>query len=74
MGACKSYIDKLKKELPELCDVSTLVEAGFFSSDQQAYNMRVNDNGPEYFRIAGRYKYPKDGIIEYLKHSWGGGI
>lgn len=67
MTALEKYMEKLKKELPEICDVTDLVKAGFFTSDQQAYNLRKVKKGPEYIRVNGRYKYLRDSIIEFLE-------
>lgn len=67
MGACKTFIQRMKKELPELCDVKVLVSFGLFKSDQQAYNLRKAKSGPEYFRLNKHYYYPKEAIIEYLE-------
>lgn len=66
MDACIQYIEKLRKELPELCDVAKMIEYGIVSSDQSAYNMRAKKRGPPYFKLNGRYFYPKQGIIEYV--------
>jgi hypothetical protein len=72
MGACNDFIKKLRKELPELCDIPTLIKCGFFKSYQQAYGMRIREDGPEFFKIAGMYKYPKESILTYLRNHSGG--
>lgn len=66
MTALDKYIEKIRKELPEVCSVHDLVKFGFFTSEQQAYNSRKNGNGPECFRVNGRYRYLRDSVIEYL--------
>jgi hypothetical protein len=66
MTALEKYIDKIRIGLPEVCSVHDLIKIGFFSSEQQAYYSRKYGNGPECFKLNGRYRYLRDSVIEYL--------
>lgn len=67
MSACKDFIHRIIRQLPELSDIKDLIKVGIFKSDQQAYNMRKYKIGPEYFKLNGRYYYPKEAIVKFLE-------
>lgn len=61
------YIEKIIKELPELCSPSDLVRVGLYTDEQAAYRGRVRGDGPPFFKMHYIVVYPKKGVIEYFK-------
>ena len=70
MTACEEFILRMQESLPELASTQDLIKLGIFGSDQAASAARRKKIGPEYFQMNGRViRYPKNGVIEYLKKS-----
>jgi hypothetical protein len=66
MSSCENFIQKLKETLPPLCTAKHLVEAGLYSSPQAVAMARYAGKSPEYFKIGGAIKFPREGVINFL--------
>ena len=69
MDACDFFISKARLSLPELCTVRDLKRLGILKGPQAARVWRNRKIGPEYFEINGRYYYPKEAILRFLRES-----
>ena len=67
MDACDYFISRARCTLPDLCTTRDLIKLGLFGNEMTAKRWRDAGNGPPYFNINGRYFYPKEGIVNYLK-------
>ena len=67
----EDFIEKMKKELPDICSVKNLIEKGIYSTVSQALAARKNRSGPTYFQAGNRKRifYPKDSVISWLKEG-----
>ena len=72
MTACEDFIRRVNQVLPELATTKDLIDIGIFNNDQAAAAARRKNNGPEFFRLNERViRYPREGIINFLKSSMG---
>jgi hypothetical protein len=69
MNALDYFISKARCSLPELCTVRDLKRLGILKGPQAARVWRKKKIGPEYFEINGRFYYPKEAILRFLKES-----
>ena len=62
--ACEEYLDKLEKELPEMCQAKDLIKAKIFNSPTAASEARVTGNSPPFFQLGKRSRvmYPRGGV------------
>ncbi len=67
MNSCDDFIEKAKKNLPDLCSVKDLIALGIYRSEQAAAYARKKSIGPDFFKLPHRTViYPKIGVINYL--------
>lgn len=70
MTSCDEFIEKARRELPELCTTKDLVKFGLFVSEQSAHAARKKGQCCEYFKLPhGPVRYPRDGVIKLLEKS-----
>ena len=70
MTSCDDYIEKARRELPELCNTKDLVNFGIYKSEQAAHIARKKGVASEYFKLPhGTIMYSKKGILELLEKS-----
>lgn len=70
MTACDDFIEKVKRELPELCTTKDLVRLGIYKSPQAASHARKMGFSSPYFKLpTGTVVHPKAGIIQLLTNA-----
>jgi hypothetical protein len=70
MNSCDKFIEKLQRELPELCTTTDLVKVGIYKSPQAVWRARKTGMFVDFFKLpTGTIVHPKDGIIQMLKNS-----
>jgi hypothetical protein len=70
MSSCDQFIERAKRELPDLCTTSDLVKMGIFKSAQAASYARKKGMSSDYFKLpTGLVVHPKQGIIELLENA-----
>ena len=70
MNACDKFIEKLQRELPDLCTTTDLVKTGIYKSPQAVWRARKTGVFVDFFKLpTGTIVHPKDGIIQMLINS-----
>lgn len=69
MDACDYFISKARASLPDICTVRDMKKLGLLRGEQVAREWRRKKIGPEYFLINGRYLYPKEAILRFLRDN-----
>lgn len=63
------FIQKLEKELPEICVTKNLVDTGIFK-DSTAHSRRIDGSGPPFIKTGVKsYVYMKKDIINWVKNN-----
>jgi hypothetical protein len=63
------FISKARCTLPDLCTVRDLKKLGIVKGAQAARLWRKKKIGPQYFEINGRFYYPREAILRFLKEA-----
>lgn len=70
MNSCDEFIEKVKRELPDICSTKDLIKMGLFKSEHQAWHARKKGTSFDFFKLPqGTIGYPKTGIIQTLESS-----
>ncbi len=70
MNPCDEAIEKLNKELPDLCTIHDLMRVGIISHRNSMEYYRRKKIGPPYMRLSERrIFYPKLGVLKWLKEN-----
>ena len=70
MTYCEDFIEKLRRELPELCTTKDLIKFGIYKNCSTAFLGRKMGHITEYFRLSRRtIVYPKKAVIEFFENS-----
>lgn len=68
MTSVNVFLEKIRKEMPDLISTSEMVQLGIYKTQQAAYMARKKHTCPLYIKIPQRgIVYPKQGVIEYLE-------
>lgn len=68
MNACEEFIEKLDKQLPEICTIHDLIRAGIVTHRNTMEHYRKKNIGPPFLKLSQRkIYYPKEGILRWLK-------
>lgn len=68
MNSFDEFIDKLNKQLPEICTVNDLIKTGLISHRNTMEHYRKKKIGPPFLRVSERrIFYPKTGVLKWLK-------
>jgi hypothetical protein len=70
MNSCDEFIEKLNRELPDVCTVNDLIKVGIISHRNIMNQFRKKKTGPPFLRISDRkIFYPKPGVLKWLRES-----
>lgn len=63
----EKFIEKLEDELPPLLSPRDLIKFGIFSNRTSINVYRKKGIGPDWIVLAGRFMYPKECVIEWVR-------
>ena len=70
MNSCDEFIERAKRELPDLCTTGDLIKLGIYKSPQAATHARQTGRSSDYFKLpTGTVVHPKKGVIDLLENS-----
>jgi hypothetical protein len=68
----KDLLERLQRELPEICSDRDLVNAGLFRSALNLYYLRVRQQGPPFFRFGRQIRYYRPDVLKWMEECFHG--